>query len=460
MSASRMPTRAPSADSAEVLHSGHLGMAYKLADQYQDRLLFVHGIGWHRWDGKRWAKDGNGAARRAVHHVIKREWLACANLEPDERDKKAKQISRFETASAISGILTEASALEAFAVEVTDLDSDPYLLNCANGTVDLHTLRLRPASPRDRITKVCRGAYRSDSDAAVWTRFLDTSLPDDKVRKFVQRLTGLALLGEVREHLLPIFTGEGANGKSTFYEGVLHTLGDYGIVAEPELFTHRDNAHPTGQMDLMGRRLAVVSETDENKRLAEATMKRLTGGDPIRARYMRENFVEFVPSHLPILVTNHLPKVSGDDPAIWRRIRVVPWSVVIPADAQDRELAKKLQLEADGILSWAAAGLRDYLDGGLAEPDSVIRSTSEYRADSDAVARFIEEKMHTAPAVKINATELFEVWDRWRRTDGAPEVTKKALGQSLSRHGFESSRSNGKTWWHGICVLKEDQQCT
>ena len=210
-------------------------------------------------------------------------------------------------------------------------------------------------------------------------------------------------------------------------------------------------------MDLMGKRIAVVSETDEGRKLAEATMKRLTGGDKIKAHYMHKDFVEFIPSHLPIMVTNHLPKVSGDDPAIWRRIRVVPWTVVIHKDDQDTLLPSKLQIEADGVLAWAVEGLRDYLNGGLAEPDSVIRSTSKYRADSDAVARFIDEVCHKASGVKIAAGELFDAWERWRRVDGAGEVSQKALGIALGRHGYESSRSNSKTWWHGICVLKEEE---
>ena len=441
-----------------INHSGHLGMAYKMGLQFRDKLLYVNGIGWHRWDGKRWARDGNGAARRAVHTVIKREWIACANLAATERDERAKQISRYESASAISGILTEAAALEVFSVTVDDLDADPYLLNIANGTFDLHTFALRPASPADRITKVCRGAYHPGTSAKTWEEFLRKSLPDEPVRKFVQRLTGLALLGEVREHLLPIFTGEGANGKSTFYEAVLYNLGDYGCVAEPELFTHRENAHPTGQMDLMGRRLAVVSETDEGKRLAQATMKRLTGGDPITARYMRENNVTFTPSHLPVLVTNFLPKVSGDSPSVWRRIRVVDWTVVIPADEQDKKLPRKLQLEADGILNWCVEGLRDYLDGGLAEPESVIKSTSRYRADSDAVARFVSEECHEAETLKISASDLFDAWDRWRRIEDAAEISKRAFGQALSRRGYTSSDSNGRRWWNGICVLKSEEQ--
>ena len=249
----------------------------------------------------------------------------------------------------------------------------------------------------------------------------------------MQRLTGLALLGEVREHILPIFIGKGANGKGTFYKAVLHELGDYGCAAEADLFTHRENAHPTGQMDLLGRRFVVVSETDEGKRLAEATMKRLTGGDPITARWMRENFVDFTPSHLPILVTNHLPRVSGDDPAIWRRIRVVPWNVVIADDEQDSALDAKLQLEADGILSWAVQGLRDYLADGLAEPEASSKPPPHTRPTATAPHGSSRSECH--PAGKVSAGELFDAWDRWRKIDGAAEISKKAFGQALGRLG-------------------------
>jgi putative DNA primase/helicase len=160
--------------------------------------------------------------------------------------------------------------------------------------------------------------------------------------------------------------------------------------------------------------------------------------------------------HGPILVTNHLPKVSGDDPAIWRRIRVVPWNVVIADGKQDKALDAKLQLEADGILSWAVEGLRDYLAGGLAEPDSVVKATATYKTNSDSVARFVKEECH--PAAKISAGELFDAWDRWRKIDGSDEISKKAFGQALGRLGYTSSDSNGKRWWQGICILKSEEQ--
>lgn len=447
------------ADDGGVKHSGHLGMAVKLADQFSSTLLHVHGIGWHCWDSTRWAPDQDGAARRAVHTVINRDRRICEQLRlpPEEGERLRRQIAHYENAPAISGILTEAAVLTAFSITAHRVDADPWLLNCANGTLDLHALRLRPHDPADRITKICAGAYRPDAPTPVWDAFLARVLPDEAVRGFVQRLAGLGLLGEVREHVLPILTGVGANGKGTLYKALLHTLGDYAATAEPELFMHRDGAHPTGQMDLRGMRLVIVSESDEGRRLADATMKRLTGGDPIKARYMRENFVEFTPSHLAILVTNRMPKVPGDDPAIWRRIRVVPFDVVIPDVEQDKELDTKLQLEADGILSWAVAGWTDYFKHGLAEPGSVRVATDNYQRDNDAVGRFITEACVTSPVVKAITKNLYAAWCRWQETDGRAEpMGRGAFGEALDRRGYPAQQAtHGKRWRVGIAVRED-----
>lgn len=430
-----------------VKHAGQVRMAYRLAASHRDRLLHVHGLGWHFWDGTRWALDDRGAAKRAVLDVL-RDALADSLSDKQLR----ADVRRCESDSGITGVLGIAAALTPFAATVRDLDANPYLLNVANGTLDLHTMGLRAHDPADRITKVCRGAYHPDTPPAdVWATFLARVLPDESVRGFVQRLAGLALLGAAREHILPIFTGVGANGKGTLYKALLYALGDYGHVGDPELFMHRDGAHPTGQMDLLGRRLVVVSESDEGRRLAEATMKRLTGGDPITARYMRRDFVTFTPSHLPILVTNHLPKV-GDDPAVWRRIRVVPFEVVIPDEEQDGELDARLELAADAILAWAASGLGDYLMWGLAEPDSVRIATDDYQRRSDVVGRFIAECCHESPALRATTADLYAAWQRWQESEGGIEpMGRGAFGEALDRRGYRARKPvRGKKWRTGI----------
>ncbi len=213
-----------------------------------------------------------------------------------------------------------------------------------------------------------------------------------------------------------------------------------------------------GEMDLRGVRWVAVSESEKDRRLAEATMKRLTGGDTIRARRMRQDFVEFKPSHTPLLITNHLPRVSGDDPAIWRRLRVVPFDVVIPDDEQDRQLDDRLQLEADGILTWIIDGYKAYTERGLDEPASVRVATDAYQKASDAVARFIDECCTTSsPVLQSTTSQLFDEWEKWRIADGAEPISLKAFGQAITDKGYPAGRpSNGKKWRRGIALLTRE----
>jgi putative DNA primase/helicase len=440
-------------DGAEHQHSGQVRIAYRLAANHRDKLLFVHGLGWHHWDGGRWAYDDVGAAKRAVIDVLR------SALGESFGDKQLRaDVRRCESAAGMAGVLDVASALEPFASTVRDLDADPYLLNVANGTLDLHTMELRQHDPRDRITKVTRAAYDSTALAPHWSAFLARVLPDELARAYLQRVVGVALLGKVVEHILAILTGTGANGKGTLYKAVCWALGDYASTVEPDLLMHRQGAHPTGEMDLLGRRLVVVSESERDRRLAEATMKRLTGGDTIRARRMRMDFIEFEPSHTPLLITNHLPKVAGDDPAIWRRLRVVPFTVEIPPGEREPHLDERLQAEADAVLAWAVAGWAEYRRGGLREPQAVLVATDDYQKASDAVARFIDDECVTSsPALKATTGQLFDAWDKWRAADGAEPMSQKAFGQALTTKGYPADKLvNGKKWRQGIALRVKD----
>ena len=234
-------------DGSRAKHSGQVRMAYALAQSYGDRLLHVHGIGWFYWDGTRWAFDDIGRAQRAVLVVLKEQLAASLGNKALRRD-----VQRCESAAGIAGVLAVAAALPQFAASVRELDADPFLVNHAGGTTDLRTFETRPHSPADRITKVCRGAYSADASAPTWETFLTRVLPDADVRAFLRRYAGIGLLGAVREHKLVIGTGIGANGKSVFDGAIRNTLGDYAITAEPDLWMHREGAHPTGEMDLRG----------------------------------------------------------------------------------------------------------------------------------------------------------------------------------------------------------------
>ena len=188
----------PADESPDVIHAAQLGMAVKLGKLFAGKLIHVNGIGWHSWDGKRWAPDNSGAARRAVHTLIKHERAKIAKLpipseENEEKEKRYRQITRYENASAITGILTEAAALLVFSTGVSEIDVDPYLLNCANGTLDLRTMQLRPHNPDDRITKITRAAHDPNAAGPVWARFIAMALPGEDIRAYLQRVIGVAL---------------------------------------------------------------------------------------------------------------------------------------------------------------------------------------------------------------------------------------------------------------------------
>ena len=432
------PMAADDANYLDAMHRGQTRIAYRLAALHGRKLMHVAGVGWHRWDGKRWAYDrDNAAAHRLLLDTLRSSLAELVGMSRDRADELLSDVRKIEGASAQEGTLRIAGRLEGIAADADDLDADPNLLNVANGTLDLRTGVIKDHDPADRITKVCRANYDPAARSDLWDAFLTRVLPDPDVRAFLARYVGQALLGEVIEHILAILTGEGRNGKGSLYAAVSHALGDYSIEPDPDLFMARRDAHPTGQMDLRGARWAVVSESDDGRRLAEATLKRLTGGDRITARRMGRDFVSFDPSHTAILVTNHLPSVTGDDPALWARLRVVPFDVVIPPAERDGALGRKLRAEADAVLAWAVAGWVDYLNrGSLAEPSAVLAATDAYHSDADSVGRFLAERTMSNPNAGIAVGDLYEAWARWCAEEGIEALSKKALGTELDRRGY------------------------
>lgn len=438
-------------------HRGQARLARILAREHRDKLRHVHGLGWHHWDGRRWAEDpGSVHATRAVLDTV----LAAKHRAVDEHDRDlGKDAERCESAAGIDGVLRIAAALEPFACTADQLDANPYLLNCANGTLDLETGTLRPHDPNDLITRCAAADYGQAAAGTRWDAFLEQVLPDEDVRAYLQRLAGLALSGSVLEHILPILTGQGRNGKGVWYTTLSAALGDYAISAEPELLMHRgEAAHPTGTMDLMGRRFAVCSENDRDRRLAEAQMKYLTGGDTIRARRMYRDFIEFKPSHTVFLVTNHLPKVSGDDPAIWARLRVIPFDVVIPEDDQDPHLPDKLRAELGAVLAWAVSGWQEYQQRGLDAPEAVLAATAQYQHEADAVARFIDDECEIGPGRSSTTEPLYTRWQVWAVREQIPPLSKKLFGSALDRHGFIARKGTGGTRYRqGIQLIAKPQ---
>ncbi|WP_120520504.1 DNA primase family protein [Arthrobacter celericrescens] len=439
-------------ESPDLVFRGQLRIAYRLAAEHADKLMYVHGLGWHWWYGNRWVEDHTGRAAQRVYSVIR-----AAHAEAFRDDKLAADVRACQSANGVDGVLRLASKLEAFAFTHDDLDADAYLLNVANGTLDLRTMELRAHDPRDRITKVCRASYDPGAAGPVWDAFLRRSLPDEDVRAFLQRYIGQALAGRTMEHALAILTGTGRNGKGVWCGAVNKALGSYATSVRPDLLLARDGAHTTDEMDLMGVRWVTMSEIEQGRALAEATMKRLTGGDTIRARRMRQDSVAFEPSHTLAMVANHLPKTSGNDEAVWKRLKVVPFEVVIPAAEQDPRLDEKLGLELEAVLAWIVAGWQEYRRLGLADPDKVRARTAAYRDDSDGLALFIMDNCVTGDGANVPLDALWRAWERWANAAGfiRQAATKREFSKAMEARGFVQGKSGGSRTWKRI-GLKTD----
>lgn len=441
-----------------------LGYAHRFVHIYGDRLRFVAtwstGHQWLVWDGRRWAPDTTGQAKRWMKSIARTVTTSCLDIADETQRKQAiKEAKRGESNSAVNGALALAAIDARVVVDHEDLDGDTWLLNCLNGTLDLRTSQLRPHEPGDLLTKLAGAAYEPDTPGPMFDQFLQRIQPDDGMRGFLARLLGHALVGQIIEHVLPIFWGDGANGKSTLLDVVLAALGDYGGSAAPGLLTARNfDAHPTEIADLFGLRLARLDETDDGRRLAEGTVKRLTGDRRQKARRMRENFWEFDASHTFVMLTNHKPLVAGTDEGIWRRLRLIPFQVVIPEAERDEHLPERLGKELDTVLAWLVAGCVGWQRQGLDEPTTVIEATAAYRAESDAIGRFLTECCHQAVGLKVQSSYLYSAWCRWCLTEGVDPGSNKALTEALQNRGFDASKSDGRKIIRGIGLTQSEEQ--
>jgi putative DNA primase/helicase len=295
-------------------------------------------------------------------------------------------------------------------------------LNVQNGTVDLRTGKLRPHNPADMLTKLAPVTYDMDADCPTWLAFMDRIMASNaELIEYLQRLVGYCLTGDVSEHILPVLWGDGANGKSTLVNCVLHLLGGEYSMPAPEhlLMLRKGEQHPTETACLCGRRFIGAIETEGNRRLAESRVKMLTGGDRLTARRMREDFWDFDPTHKIWLASNHKPIIRGDDLGIWRRVKLIPFVVKIPEEEQDKQLPDKLRAEMPGILMWALSGCLQWQHDGMKEPAIVRGATDKYRQDMDMVAQFVAECCVVGPRFQTLAKQVHEAYAEWGGTMGS-----------------------------------------
>lgn len=453
-----------------------LGNAHRLLQQFGDDLRCVPGLGWLCWDARRWRVDTSGRANEYMYTVAREltarghRLLALASnaskalqrvLKLANRDIVAEGEAalecgrRLQSARAVANALDAARVLREFVISIDDLDRDPYLFSCATGTLDLRTGQLRKHSREDLITRMSPVEYAADAVSPAWEKFQNEVHPDADIRAFNQRFYGYSLTGDVREHALAVCFGDGAAGKSTEHEAVRYVFGEYAIEAASGTFTEdkQGRSVENKMADLRGVRLVTTSETGDGQRLNETLIKRATGSDQVSANRLYQETFRFHPQFKARLITNHRPNVKGTDDGIWRRLRLIPYSVSFEG-REDRDLPRKLREEAPGILAWMVRGCLAWQSGGLAAPENVLAHTREWRAESDTVSRFIADECLTNRAVSAASAELYARYRAWAGAQCEKSVlTANAFGRRLTKLGYDDDSTGMRRTRKGIGLL-------
>jgi putative DNA primase/helicase len=413
----------------------------RFVEQHGDNVRYnADSKRWLAWDGIRWHDN-------AVVEIESRAKDTAVSIWDEAKESKNTNLSawavRSESAAGVHGMLEMAHSEASVAITTAVLDTDPWLLNTPSGTVNLKTGELRPARREDLITKVTAAPFDPDAECPRWLQFHDEIFihadftTDQELIDYMQRLAGYSLTGSVREQMFAVLHGTGRNGKSVWMNVIRGLLGDYaGTTGSDLLLSKRTDAHPVGLAALSGYRLIHATETDASRRLDEATVKNITGGDPITARWMHGNPFTFEPQFKLMLATNHKPDIKGTDEGIWRRIDPIPFLRTIDPAKVDDKLGSKLEEEWPGILAWMVRGCLDWQDGGLRAPLAVTEARREYRQESDAVRRFTEDRCECLHGAQVEIGQLFAAYRDWCEGEGEQHLSSTAFGRELSNRGY------------------------
>ena len=454
--------RAPEQSSSEfkpMRKMTDLGNAERFVDQHGDNFRYTHQLGWFEWDGSRWYNDeGALSASRASARTarsIHDEAQECDDKKISDALKKHAQKS--ESSGKIEAIIK--LSRPKLADKIDNFDKNPMLINFLNGTYDLDNGKFRDHIRDDKLTQISNGNYNTNMDCPHWHQFLEDILPDPELRDYIQDAVGYSLTGSTSEQCLFICYGTGSNGKSTFTDTLLHVFGDYGRTIPSELMsTHASNNHPTALTELRGRRFTTAQETKEGGNIDEALIKQLSGGDKITARKMKADFFVFEPTHKLWLSTNHKPVIRGTDHGIWRRMRLIPFTVRIDDSKKDKNLIDKLRSETDGILKWAVTGAIRWRARGLISPDIITSATDDYRREQDTIGEWIDQNVVEATHGKLSKTAVYENYRDWCECEGLKPFSHRRLTQKLIERGWNEVRTASTRLWVGHSLIKIDDK--
>ena len=403
-----------------------MGNAQRMLDLFGQKILYNYNEKkWLIYDGIRWRTDGTGFIRTLSDRSIARMSVEAAYYE-SQGEEMAKAF-RKHLKSCRSNKSKNAP---------NDLDRNKSLLNTADCVIDLRTLETQPHDAELLITKHTPIKYKPDAECPLWENFLNQIFDGDaELVNYIQRAVGYSLTGSTSEQCAFFLYGSGSNGKSTFLDIVREICGDYATNIQPETIMVRPNGG-TASSDvarLKGARFVTSVEPNEGMRINEGLLKQLTGDDIVTARKLYSEEFEFRPEFKLWMATNHKPIIRGTDTGIWRRVRMIPFTVHIPPDKVDRDLKDKLLGELEGIFAWAVKGVKLYNEQGLRMPAAVAAAVEEYRAEMDVISSFVSSCCIVEAGRQVKANDLYRVYSEWCSRNNEYCMSSTKFGTEIAK---------------------------
>jgi putative DNA primase/helicase len=406
------------------------------------------------WNGTCWEIDKKGKVEEDcvdfVHHMYRGlRVITDLQLQKDFEKHLIKSES-FRRIQALVGLLKMSKDIK---VSDDELDTDNYLFNVNGITLNLKNGKGFPPEPTNLITKRSKFIYDKDAKCPTWDMFLlQIFNKDTDLIRFVQKAMGYSLSGDVREQCLFILWGTGANGKSTFLNVLQELFGDYACTTGTETFMKKTSEQSNDLARLKGIRLVTTTEVEQGKALSESLIKQITGGDEITARFLYGEYFSFKPTFKIFMATNHKPKIRGADNGIWRRIKMIPFTVTISAEQRDKTLTEKLIAENSGILNWLIQGYALWRKEGLNEPEAIRDANEEYRMDMDSVGTFVNDcfDLDASMRWRLPNQMLYQTYIKWCNANNERVMSQKWLTMRMSEKGFKRMVSNTGRIWLGL----------
>jgi putative DNA primase/helicase len=437
-----------------------MGNAERIFDAYGGFIRYSYtDKRWLYYDTRKWCMDTTGEIERAAEQAIKAldadepMYARAAELDDEDGDGEGKKLYKAYLAHkkysrsnrGKKAMLDELRHKIPISPMQTDIDG--MLLNTPTGIFDLREGVLRPHDPEAYITKIAHVEYDPTATCPTWERFLGEIFGGDTdLINYVQRAVGYSMTASTVEQCVFFLHGSGSNGKSTFLSIIREMMGDYTVNIQPETIMVKNSAGGANSdiARLKSARLVTTVEPNEGARLNEGLLKQLSGEDPVTARRLYGDEFEFIPQFKLWMATNHRPLIRGTDDGIWRRIKMIPFTVQIPDEKKDKHLAGKLRRELPGIFNWAIEGCRKYQESGLQEPRSVRGSTMEYRKDMDAIQQFIDECCEQSG--ECPAVSLYSAYSDWAKRNHQYEMNNNVFGRKMSERYVKQKTRNGAVY--------------